>query len=145
MSYFYTGILILILIFYTRIYEPFPNSISQYFNRVNEDIEGIYRSDFKHLGFNKHFMITKDVDDSKLIVIKYQGSKSDTDDPDKLLEKEIKEMRNNALNASYKFKTLVIKNENGYTIFDTDVKRDGTTLMFKEDEKMVSYVKIRDI
>ena len=155
MSYLYIIIIVLFL-YYTGAYTKLPKPIPQYFEilgmflpcspTVNDDIEGVYESDFKQHGFNKHFMITKDAaDDSKLISIKYRGSKSATDDPEKLLEKEISDMQRNALNATYKFKTSVTKNGEGYEIFGTNAERDGTTLVFKKDGKTVKYVKIRDV
>lgn len=133
-----------------------PKPIPQYFEMlgmllpcsptISEDIEGVYESDFKQHGFNKHFMITRDItDDSKLVSIKYRGSKSVTDDPEKLLEKEISEMQRDALDASYAFKTPVTKNGKTYAIFGTKTERDGTTLVLKKDGKTVKYIKIRDV
>jgi hypothetical protein len=155
MFYFYI-IVIVLFIYYTGLYKKLPKLISQCFEivciflpcttNVNEDIEGVYMSDFKQHGFNKHFMITKDAaDDSLLTAIKYRGSKSSTDDPEKLLEKEIREMQKNALDVSYKFKTPVTKTEKGYDIFGTNAKKDGTLLMFEKDGKTVKYSKIRDV
>ena len=138
-------------------YEKLPEPAPKYFEiigmfipscspSVNDDIEGVYESDFKQHGFNKHFMITRDPEnDAKFIAIKYRGSKSTTDDPIKLLEKEICDMKKNALNATYKHKTPVIVNNDDYEIFGTTAKRDDTTLLFKKDGKTVKYYKIRDI
>lgn len=156
LSWFYIIAIILIL-YYTGLYEKLPEPAPKYFEiigmfipnicpHVNDDIEGVYKSDFKQHGFNKHFMITKDPsDDSVLIAIKYRGSKSDTDDPDKLLEKEIADMRKNALDATYKHKSSVTMNGDCIEVFDTNAKKEGTTLVFTKDGKTVKYFKIRDI
>jgi len=113
---------------------------------VDCDIEGVYESDFKQHGFKKHFMITRDLEnDANLISIKYRGSKSPTDDPVKLLEKEIMDMKKNALDTSYKHKTSVVMKGDMYEIFGTVAKKEGTVLVFKKDDKTVKYNKIRDI
>lgn len=156
MSLFYMIIVILFL-YYTGLYVKLPEPIPKYFelvgmfipsmsHSVDDEIEGVYESDFKQHGFKKHFMITRDPsDDTKLISIKYRGSKSTTDDPDKLLEKEILDMKKNALDTSYKHKTPVILKDNRYEIFGTIAKREGTVLVFKKDNKTVKYRKIRNI
>lgn len=156
MPWFYI-VTIILFIYYTGTYSKLPDPFPQYFEimnefmpslspPVNDDIEGVYESDFKQHGFNKHFMITRDAtDSSKLISIKYRGSKSVTDDPVKLLEKEIEDMTKNALDATYEFKTEVIVNEDGYEIFGSDIKKEGTTLIFKKDGKNVKYFKIRNV
>lgn len=155
MIWFYVMFIVLFL-YYTNIYSKLPDPVLKYFkilemvlpecNSVNNDIEGIYESDFKQHGFNKHFMITKDVsDDNKLVSIKYGGSKSPTDDPTKLLEKEIEDMKKNALDVSYELKTAVVINDKKYEIFGKNATRDGTTLIFKDCDKTIKYFKIRDI
>lgn len=156
LSWFYIIIAIL-FIYYTGLYEKLPEPVPKYFEimgmfipsvspSVSDDIEGVYESDFKQHGFNKHFMITRDLaNDANLVSIKYRGSKSPTDDPAKLLEKEIEDMKKNALNTAYKHKTPVVMKEDGYEIFGTVAKREGTTLAFKKDGKTVKYYKIRDV
>jgi hypothetical protein len=113
---------------------------------VNDCIEGVYESTTKYLGFHKHFIIVKNAtDESKLIAIKYRGSKSPTDDPNKLLEKEIMDMKNDALDVKCKFTHPVTPIDGGYNLFGKDAKRDGTTLIFKGDDGSVKYNKIRDL
>lgn len=156
LSWLYIIIAILFL-YYTGLYAKLPEPIPKYFEvmgmfmpsmfpSVNDDIEGVYESDFKQSGFNKHFMITRDLENkSNLIAIKYRGAKSPTDDPVKLLEKEIVDMKKNALDTSYKHKTPLVIKGDGYEIFGTAAKREGTVLVFKKDGKTVKYNKIRDI
>jgi hypothetical protein len=156
LSWFYIIIAILFL-HYTGLYEKLPEPIPKYFEvlgmfipsmypSVDDDIEGVYESDFKQHGFKKHFMITRDLaNDANLISIKYRGSKSPTDDPVKLLEKEISDMKKNALDTSYKHKTPVVMKGDVYEISGTVAKREGTVLVFEKDGKTVKYSKIRDI
>tara|TARA_Y100000389_G_C17080044_1_gene326162 strand:- start:102 stop:539 length:438 start_codon:yes stop_codon:yes gene_type:complete len=143
-----------LFLYYTRLYSILPEPIPNYFNilsaflpdlsTVSENIEGIYESVHKQHGFHIHFMITSDIlDDKKLIAIKYRGSKNITDDPVKLLEKEILEMKTSALDSEYEYKTPVLKNETGYTIFDEYVEKDGKYLIFKKEN--LTYEKIRDL
>jgi len=156
LSWFYIIITIMFL-HYTGMYAKLPEPIPKYFEvmgmfmpsmspSVDDDIEGVYESDFKQHGFKKHFMITRDIaNDANIIAIKYKGSKSPTDDPVKLLEKEITDMKKNALDTSYKHKTSVVMKGDGYEIFGTVAKKEGTVLVFKKDGKTVKYSKIRDI
>lgn len=156
MSWFYIIIAILCL-HYSGLYSKLPEPAPKYFEllgmfmpsmspSVDCDIEGVYESDFKQHGFKKHFMITRDLEnDANLISIKYRGSKSPTDDPVKLLEKEIMDMKKNALDTSYKHKTSVVMKGDMYEIFGTVAKKEGTVLVFKKDDKTVKYNKIRDI
>jgi hypothetical protein len=152
LSWFY--IIIAILFFhYTNLYAKLPEPIPKYFevigmfmpnmSSVDNDIEGVYESDFIQHGFKKHFMITRDLDNNaNLISIKYRGSKSPKDDPVKLLKKEIADMEKNALDTSYKHKTPVVMKGDEYEIFGTVAKKEGTVLVFKKDGKTVKYSKI---
>lgn len=157
MSWLYI-ILIIIVLYYTGFYYNLPEPIPTYFSifdvmlpplfgpSVNDEIEGIYESNFKQNGFKKYFMITRDIsDDTKLVTIKYRGSKSSTDDPKKLRDKEIMDMRSNALKADYAHKKPVIKTDTGYNIYEVDVTREGTTLIFNKDNKTVKYYKIQNL
>jgi hypothetical protein len=152
LSWFHIIITILFL-HYTGLYEKLPEPIPKYFEVIGifmpsmssptDDIEGVYESDFIQHGFKKHFMITRDIEnDANLISIKYRGSKSPTDDPVKLLKKEIADMKKNALDTSYKHKTPVVMKGDGYEIFGTVAKREGAVLVFKKDGKTVKYSKI---
>lgn len=152
-SWFYIIVVILFL-YYTSLYRKLPGGLPGMFvllddilpgYQVTDSIEGVYESEAKYLGFNKHFIITKNADDdAKLVAIKYRGSKTSTDDPAKLLEKEISEMKEAALNSQYKHKSAVEPIDGGYKLFDADAKRDGTTLIFKDPE-IGKYYKIRDL
>lgn len=147
-------IAIILFLYYTNLCKKLPTAFSKWFQLLDsvlpsyqcgEGIEGVYESKAKYLGFHKHFIITKDAkDDTKLIAIKYRGAKSSTDDPEKLLDKEIGEMKDAALNPEYEHGSLVEPIDGGYKLFDTDAKRDGTTLTFKGENSAV-YFKIRDL
>jgi hypothetical protein len=136
---------------YTKLPEPFPKLFEVLDDMlpgyaVSDSVEGVYESETKHLGFHKHFIITKDAaDDTKLSAIKYRGAKSSTDDHVKLLEKEITEMKDDALNPKYEHKSSVEGIDGGYKLFDIDAKRDGTTLIFKSEKGSIKYFKIRDL
>lgn len=145
-------IIVIILILYcTGFYLKLPEPLPQYFEMiagpiVNDELEGIYESDFEQHGFKKYFMITKDItDDTQLITIRYRGSKSPTDDTYKLKKKEIDDMKANALKADYEFKGKVTKTGNKYTIFETNVTRSGTVLIFNKNGKITKYFKIQNI
>lgn len=157
MSWLYIIAIILIL-YYTGLYAKLPDPAPTYFSildsilpplfglSVNDEIEGIYESDFKQHGFKKYFMITRDIsDDTKLVAIKYRGSKSSTDDPKKLRDKEIMDMRSNALKADYAYKKPVTKTDTGYNVYGVNAARKGTTLIFNKDGKTVKYYKIEDL
>lgn len=156
MKWFYIIVITIIVLYYSDTYKLLPQSLHKYFNAigvfmpditpVNNDIEGIYRSENKHHGFYKHFMITRDPsDDTKLISIKYRGTKNITDDPDKLFEKEVLDMKKNALDVNYEHKIPVTKKENKYIIYDNEVTKDETVLIFEHDKKKIKYFKIKDI
>lgn len=157
MYWLYT-ILIILFLYYTGLYTKLPDPVPNVFGvldifmppligvSVNDDIEGIYESDFKSHGFKKYFMITKDItDDKKMILVQYRGSKSSTDDPVKLRNKEISDMKNNALDATYKHKVSVSVDGDKITIFDSDAVRKGTTLVFKKNGITKKYYKIQDV
>lgn len=155
LSWFYI-IAVILFLYYTnlagKLPEPFPKLFSALDDvlpgyPISDSVEGVYESETKHLGFHKHFIITKGADDdTKLIAIKYRGSKSSTDDPAKLLEKEITEMKDAALDPKYEHQSEVKPIDGGYNLFGIDAKRDGNTLVFKDPEKgSVKYFKIRDL
>lgn len=137
MNWKFYVVIIILLLYYTKLYKSLFNSVN-----INDSIYGVYRSEHKILGFYKHFIITQHpVSDDKKILVRYQGKKNPTDDQDKIFNKELEEMKNNALDPQYESEDVTIKN-NKISINDKDVKRDGHSIIFDNN---TIYKKIQNL